>query len=245
MCVSSQPDIGEHLSSMLLGDRERCLAVMVFSAYLDEAGTHRGCPCVSVAGFYGDADQWAAFRELWKPHSSGFHATDSDRKFPELCNAIEKSQISGMFMTIWKADYDRMATEQVKSRLGNCYALCAFECVLGICDETKAPTAFVLEQGQPNFPFVMNLLLYMLDANTTCMSSVTPANKADFIELHAADFISHCASTWDKPWLQRLLDAHRLKHGHIGEKQLDGVGPELKALISKARREREEAKRER
>jgi hypothetical protein len=85
----------------------------------------------------------------------------------------------------------------------------------------------------------------MLDSGETCMSSVTPANKADFIELHPADVVSHLASSNDKPWLQKLMTIHRLKHGHIEGKSLAAVGPELKRMIAQAKRERNRAKRER
>jgi hypothetical protein len=41
------------------------------------------------------------------------------------------------------------------------------------------------------------------------------------------------------------MDIHRLKHGHIGAKSLADIGPELKAIIAKAKRERIKAKRQR
>jgi hypothetical protein len=236
---------GEHLSSMLLGDGERWLAVVTSDAYLDEAGTDAASSLVTVAGFYGNKEQWLVFRELWKPHSSGFHAKSCDERFPNLCDAIEKSEIDGIFITLEKRTYKAMATEHMKSRLGNPYALCAFQCVLTICTEVKAPTAFVLEHGQPNLPFVRSLLEYMMDSGQFCIAAVTGARKGDFIELHPADFVSHCASSHDTKWLQRLFDSHRLTHGHIGEKQLDGIGPELTALIKRAQRERLKAKKAR
>jgi hypothetical protein len=230
---------------MLLGDGDRWLAVLVLDAFLDEAGTDASSPVVTVAGFYGNKKQWGVFRELWKPHSSGFHAKNSSRQFPDLCTAIEGSEVNGVFITLGKSTYKAMASEHMKSHLGNPYALCAFECVLSICREASCPTSFVLEQGQPNFPFVLRLLLEMLDAGDNCIASVTPAKKPDFIELHTADFVSHCASSNDKAWLQRLLEAHRLKHGHIGENQLEGASEELAAMIKRARHERLKAKRTR
>lgn len=216
-----------------------------FKAFLDESGTHAGAPVVTVAGFYGSKEQWASFRELWGPHSLGFHAKDAERRFPELCVAIEKSEINGIFVTIGKITYSESATEQVKSRLGNTYALCAFICAMQICDEVQAPTSFVFEQGQPNFSFVEKILLDMFEAGNTCIASVNPAKKTDFIELHAADFVSHCASAYEKPWLQRLFDSHRLKHAHIGEQHLESAGAELEELMKKARWQRRKIKESR
>lgn len=85
---------------MLPGDGDRQLVMIAFDAFLDEAGTHAGAPVVTVAGFYGNKKQWALFRELWGPSSSDFHAKNSERRFPELCAAIEKSEINGIFVTI-------------------------------------------------------------------------------------------------------------------------------------------------
>jgi hypothetical protein len=228
---------------MLLGDGERWLAVL--TAFLDESGTHAGCPVVTVAGFYGNKKHWAAFRKAWGPYSSGFHAKDGDAKYARLFGAIEISGVNGLYITLGKATYRQNSTPQMLSRAGNEYSMCAFQCVLSICKAVASPTAFVLEQGQPNLEFVLKTLLYMLDSGDTCISSVTPGQKSDFIELHPADFVSHLASSNDKPWLQKLMDIHRLKHGHIGAKSLADIGPELKAIIAKAKRERIKAKRQR
>jgi hypothetical protein len=219
------------------------LAVIAFDAFLDEAGTHAGAPVVTMAGFYGSKEQWALFRELWEPFSLDFHAKNSERLFPELCTAIEKSEINGIFVTIGKVAYKASATERVKSHLGNTYALCAFICAMKICDEVRTPISFVFEHGQPNLSFVQKVLLDMLNAGNSCIAAVTPAKKTDFIELHAADFISHCASAYEKPWLQRLIDSRRLKHAHIGKQHLEITGVELEELMRKARWERRKAKR--
>ena len=238
MCVQSQ-----HLSSMLMGDGERWLAVL--TAFLDESGTHAGCPVVTVAGFYGNKEQWEAFRGAWGPHSSSFHAKDGELKYPELFEAIKTSGINGIYITLAKTTYRRHSTPQMLSRAGDEYSMCAFQCVLSICRAVATPTAFVLERGQPSFEFVLKTLLYMLDSGDNCISAVTPAKKEDFIELHPADWVSHLASSKDNLWLQRLMDIHRLKHGHIGARSLADIGPELKKIIAKAKRERAKAKNQR
>ena len=192
MCAWSQ-DIGRHLSSMLLGDGKRWLvAVEVFSAFLDESGTGDKSPIVTVAGFYGDKEKWATFRELWEPHSFGFHARYSDSCFEKLCSAIEVSTINGIFVCAGKEEYKLLATEHMKTVLGNPYSVGAFLCALKICDIVRAPTAFVLEQGQPNLRWVKEILEAMMDFGEP-ISSVTSAKKKDFIELHPADFVSHAA----------------------------------------------------
>ncbi len=215
------------------------------TAFLDESGTDEKLPCVSVAGFYGNQDQWKAFRQIWKPHSEGFHALNSRDRFPLLCEAIEASQVHGVFVTLWKDAYKQLATEHMKSFMGNPYAICSFICAMQICQEVNTPTSFVFEQGQPNFDFVKRILDAMMDSGGYCIASVTGAKKTDFIELHPADLASHCASSYKKPTLQRLFDAHLLKHGHIEEEKLRAVAPELTKIVYQARKERMKAKRER
>jgi len=228
---------------MLLGDGERWLAVL--TAFLDESGTHAGCPAVTVAGFYGNKDQWELFRAVWGPHSFGFHAKDGASKYAELFGAIEASGINGIYFPLDKAIYRQNSTPQMLSRAGNEYSMCAFQCVLSICKEVGVPTAFVFEQGQPNLNFVLETLLYMLDSGGTCISSITPAKKSDFIELHPADFVSHLASSNDNPWLQKLMDIHKLKRGHIKAKTLADIGPELKKMIATAKQKRAQARKRR
>ena len=215
----------------------------MLTAFLDESGTDDKGLCVTVAGFYGDEAQWRMFRDLWKPHSEKFHALNSGSRFPKLCEVIEASNIHGVFITIWKANYKALATEHMKSFIGNTYAVCAFLCAMQICEEVKnVPTSFVYEQGQPNFEFVKRILDAMMDFGEGCIASVTGAKKADFIELHAADFVSHCASSHEKPPLQRLFDAGLLKHGHVTEQILRDAGPSATAIVKKAQNERLKAK---
>lgn len=236
-------DLGGHLASLLLGDGERWMAVL--TAFLDESGTDEKLPCVTVAGFYGDKDRWKEFRRIWNPSSGGFHALNSNDRFPLLCEAIEASQVHGIFVTLWKGDYKLVATEHMKSFMGNPYALCSFICAMQICEQVNAPTSFVFERGQPNFEFVERILTSMMDSGEYCIASVTGAMKADFIELHPADMVSHCGSSYKKPILQRLFDAHLLKHAHIKKEKLSAVAPELTKIVHRARRARQKAKRER
>jgi hypothetical protein len=218
----------------------------VVTAFLDESGTDDRGVCVTVAGFYGDEKQWKMFRDLWKPRSEGFHALNSSSRFPKLCEAIEASKIHGVFIPTFKANYKALATEHMKSFIGNSYAVCAFLCAMQICEEVKnVPISFAYEQGQPNFEFVKRILDAMIDSGDHCIASVTAVKKADFTELHPADFVSHCASSYEKPPLQRLFNAGLLKHGHITDQILRDAGPKVTAIVKKARNERLKAKRQR
>ena len=188
----------------------------MLTAFLDESGTHDKGVCVTVAGFYGDESQWTTFRDFWRPYAEGFHALKSNSQFPRLCEAIEASKVQGIFVTVWKADYKALATEHMKSLIGNPYAVCALSCAMQICKKVgNVPTSFVYEQGQPNLDFVRRTLDVMMDSGECCIASVAGAKKSDFIELHPADFVSHCASSHDKVPLKRLFDGGLLKHGHF------------------------------
>jgi hypothetical protein len=233
---------------MLLGDGERWLvAVEVFSAFLDESGTGDKSPIVTVAGFYGDKERWTKFRELWEPHSFGFHARYSDSCFEELCSAIEGSEINGIFVCAGKEEYKLLATEHMKTFLGNPYSVCAFLCALKICGEVQAPTAFVLEHGQPNLRWVKEILEAMMDVGGEPISSVTSARKQDFIELHPADFVSHAACFYPEhdSWLTRLSDARRLFCADVTAEVLKKAAPEITAIVKRAKNQRLKAKRNR
>lgn len=247
MCAWSQ-DIGRHLSSMLLGDGKRWLVVVeVFSAFLDESGTGDKSPIVTVAGFYGDKEQWTRFRELWEPHSSGFHARYSDSCFEKLCSAIEVSAINGIFVCAGKEEYKLLATEHMKTFLGNPYSACAFLCALKTCAQVQAPTAFVLEHGQPNLQWVKEILEAMMDVGGEPISSVTSARKQDFIELHPADFVSHAACFYQEhdSWLERLTNADRLLQVDITAEALQNAAPMITAMVKRAKNQRLKAKRNR
>jgi len=208
----------------------------VLHAFLDESGTHADAIVLSVAGFYGSGNQWRAFRKFWKPTSEGFHAKDSSALFSKLCRVIELSKVNGLLVTIDKETYRNCATDHMKSSLGNAYAVCTLLCAASICKRAgNKRVSFVLEQGQPNLPFVERTLEGLMERGDLRVAGVASARKDDFIELHTADFLSHIASTHDVPWLNRLFDAERLAHAHVTEKIIRESCPEITRLFQKQR----------
>jgi len=238
-------DIGNDLLSLFSGDGSRIVVVIhsTLRAFLDESGTHPETPVLSVAGFYGDKEQWDIFRREWLPYSDGFHAKKSDGLFPHLFAAINASKVSGVLVTIGKKNYYEYANAHLKTAVGNPYSICAFLCALHICGKVQdQPTAFVLEEGQPNLGFVKEILESFMSTGRAPISAVASARKADFIELHAADFVSHIASAHEKEWMQKLFDADRLEHGHVTKELLAENSPRVTELFRQARHARNKLK---
>jgi hypothetical protein len=216
----------------------------VLHAFLDESGTHADAIVVSVAGFYGSGNQWRTFRKLWKPLSRGFHAKRSSPLFSKLCGVIERSKVNGLLITINKETYQNCASAHMKSSLGNAYAICALLCASSICKQVgNRRVSFVLEQGQPNLPFVKRMLEGLMEIGDLRIAAVDTARKADFIELHTADFLSHVASTDDRHWLHPLFDAGRLAHAHVTEKIIRESCPEITRIFHQQRALRKASKR--
>jgi hypothetical protein len=242
--VTDIEDVDDQLLALWSGSGERLVAVI--QAFLDESGTNEETPVLSVAGFYGSEAQWKIFKSRWNPKSDGkeFHAKDSSRKFPALCEAIETSEIDGILVTIGKKNYKQFAGEHFKSSMGNCYALCSFVCALAICDRIGSERlSIVLEHGQPNIGFVQRMLESMMYKDFAPIAAVATARKSDFIELHAGDFAAHLGSTHDTAWMQRLFDANRLSMAYINEELLISTSKDVKGLIGRARAARRKAKK--
>lgn len=236
----------DELLSMLSGHGRRIVTVIHAHAFLDESGTNPETPVLSVAGFYGNEAQWHLYRSAWLPYSEGFHAKKCARLFPPLFAAIDASKVTGMLTTIGKETYKQSATAHLKTAVGNPYSLAAFLCVLAICREVgDKRVSFVLEEGQPNVRWAKEILEAMINEEGSCVAGVATAPKTDFVELHAADFVSHIASAHEKEWMEKLFNADRLKHGHITEKMIRDAAPQVTELFKRARRLRNKAKRER
>lgn len=220
-------------------------------AYFDESGTNAGAVVLSVAAYFGTEDQWKRFESKWcGPLGSGeFHAKDCSHLFSPLSAAMEVSEITGVLCTIATEDFRNCANAQFKSTLGNAYAVCTFACAMAVCDVARekgiGKVSFVLEHGQPNLVFVKTVLESMLDVENTCVAAVESAGKSQFAKLHPADFTSHVASSYDRGWLQHLVERCNLKHCHITSDTLGDVSQQVKTLINHARDARRAERRNR
>jgi hypothetical protein len=236
-----EDDLGyELLETLAGGDR----IVVAITAFMDESGINPELYDLSVAAFYGTGEQWRAFRDKWIPSAGGFHAKDSTRLFREIYKAILKSGVKGVVVTVNKKMYNKTATAHQKTALGGPYSACALLCAETVCEQVnKKRVSFVLEIGRPSLDFVKRVLEAKAEDPKSCVAAVASAKKADFIELHTADFLSHVASSHDVEWLEKLYLQRRLVHREVTEDTLRESAAEITELFRRARYARAQAKR--
>lgn len=203
----------------------------MIQAFLDESGTHAEAPVLAVAGCYGEEDQWVEFRRYWQPYSKGFHAKDCSSRFPELVGAMKTAGVKAVLMSVGKAAYKEFANAHLHTAVGNAYSCCTLLCAGEIGSRVSKKTAFVVEAGQPNLAAVKNVLEALMNSGEEWMGTVTSAKKSDFIELHAADFVSHICSTYDKPWMGTLFELGILGHAHLDRETLEEASLKVTALF--------------
>ena len=200
-------------------------------AFLDESGTHSGSPIVGVAGWVGAHWQWSKFLSHWgeKP----FHAKDP-RCEPlkhGLAEAIEFAELDGFVAWMQPEDYEPNSDPVFRSAIGNAYAVCAFDCVLGICKfvprHTTAKTAFVIEDGQSNSKFIREVLDGMKAKRSDLgIASVGLAGKKDFVQLITADFLAY-SRTSDPKWFEVLMSTGHVAEDHITGDRMRRMSDEL------------------
>src|SRR5271163_2358873 len=211
-CASVETETASsELLALFSGDEERLVVIM--EAFIDESGTHKGAPTVSVGATLGAHWQWKKFLSHWgdKP----FHAKDPRCTALKLglFEAMEFAEVTGFSAWISPEDYKVTATEHFKTGLGNAYAVCALSCAIAVCKFCRArdlgKIAFVIEEGQPNVGFVRSALEYMMSRDRFTIASVAVAKKKDFVQLCTADFLAY-SRTSDDAWYQELLNTGRI-----------------------------------
>ena len=248
-------EISKELINVLSGHGRRYIAVLW--VYLDESGTHKGAPLLSVAGYMGCEREWHEFEKEWCPHLKKanvpyFHAIDpkcSSLK-PLLASAITKRNLRGIICSIKPDDYKLYASSQFKGTLGNAYAICAFMCALHISDWAKdnnlGSVSFIIEAGQPNADHVEHILKSMINDANFNIAGVMMAKKDEFIPLQTADFISHVFSTTDindEAWLEYLVKFGQIFHVPLNSNQIVQASKDIKVVYMKQRNLKERNKR--
>jgi hypothetical protein len=218
----------------------------LLEAYLDESGTHKGSPILAVAGYFGTHDQWNVFLDKWKCQE--FHACDPrfDGFKPQLAEAIDASEIEGGEVCLRPNEFEESASSDMKSNMGNAYAVAVFMWVTGICklvtaENEDARIALVLEDGQPNIEWVQRLLIAFI-AELPTIASVTVRSKTGVPQLHPADFLVHSRSTTDTAWMERLFAKRRVREMPIERDLFEITSAEVARLLRENRRNKARAK---
>jgi len=217
-----------------------------YQAYIDESGTHAGASILAVAAYFGTHGQWEQFLSRWK--HDDFHACESryDKLKSELADAIDASEIEGAEVCIRPHEFQNSASADMKSNMGNAYAVGVFLCVVGICklvstENENARIAFVLEDGQPNVLWVQRLLIAFM-AEYPTIASVTVAAKVGTPQFHPPDFLAYSRSTTDVPWMNRLFAKGRAREMPIEAELFSRTSEGVKRLMRENRRRKAKEK---
>lgn len=233
------------LLRMLTGDGRRCVAVI--EAYVDESGTHSGSPILSVAAYAGRHEQWTEFLSEWGEQD--FHAKENqyDKLKPRLFDVIDLCKLEGIAAWVRPEEFNQHAAPELRSNLGNAYAVCAFSCAIGVCkwarENSIGPVSFVVEKGQPNAEYVERVLKALMDDQHYGIASVASVGKREFVQLVTADFLAHSRGT-SNAWYDRLYKTGRVAEAHLTPELLEKSSTEVKVIIGRHQRERSRLKRE-
>jgi hypothetical protein len=188
----------------------------------------------------------AKFLDKWKHRD--FHASDPrfDKYKGELADAIDASEIGGGEVCLRPHEFAQFASADLKSNMGNAYAITVFLCVTGICklvtsENPDAKVALILEDGQPNVLWVQRLLIAMIPEFPT-IASVTVVSKSSCPQLHPADFLAHSRSTTDIQWMNRLFARGRVREMPIERDIFESTSAEVARLLRVNRRNKAKAK---
>ena len=142
--------------------------------------------------------------------------------------------------------FKRAAGPNLRSTLGNAYALCIFALALRVADWSRdqklGAIFYALEDGQPNAEFVERVLRLMMEDRHFRVAGVAVVTKTEFCQLQVADFLAHSTSTGNtwKARLKRAFD-HRgeLVEDTLTEQQLLNVSTEIRQRDGHRRAERQ------
>jgi hypothetical protein len=237
--VSAETNVSSGLLALFSGDGKR--AVVVMEAFIDESGTHKGAPTISVAAWVGAHWQWKKFLSYWD--DKYFHAKDP-KCAPlkqALFEAIGFGELEGFTAWMNPEDYAKHATAHFRSGLGNPYSVCAFACAIGVCkfckDNNLGKVAFAIEDGQPNVEFVRETLEYMKTKERFGIASVATASKKDSVQLCTADFLAHSRSSSEE-WFGTFYDTGRVWQDHVTPEKVMRMSRQITEGLKRMKRNR-------
>jgi hypothetical protein len=229
--------------------------IVMLEAYLDESGTHKGAPVLCVAGYWGNRQQWGAFEKEWFPKIEGsphsfFHAENSkcDQLRLPLAEAIDKGKLKGIICSTKPGTFNYSASEQLKSQMGDAYAVCAVTCAWIICqwsyDNKKESVSFAYETGRPNADFVNKALIAQQRLNDpeVNIANVSMVKKEECPHIATADFLSHVYGSTnadDIAWYDYLVRNGNILYTEITSDKLNEMSKLIKDHYINQRRWKE------
>ena len=189
----------------------------MLAAYFDESGTHASAPVICIAGVVGTAIQLSRIELGWCKalqklgvstfHASKcygqhgeFHGKDEDdclRLVDELSNEIEGKHINILAAALVRADWDRVASPELKRRFHSHYHFC-FECVMQQISSwsrdyaRNEPVALTFAEHQEYGPRAAEIsALYQQSASYGNFGYFGFAKPACVIALQAADLVCY------------------------------------------------------
>lgn len=143
--------------------------MVMFTAYIDESGTHKNSQAIAVAGYVSTVDQWQRFEDEWKDilsvgDLSFFHMADYEARqgpYKDWDNSKRRRILERLILTIRRRTYiaisaavgmaDYLAVFGGQAVLSP-YTFCAIDCINRVrkwADQYghHEPIAYVFEAG--------------------------------------------------------------------------------------------------
>jgi len=142
----------------------------IFTAYLDESGTHEESDVVAVAGFFSVADRWVKFSQEWQAVLDYycldyFHMTDfesSQGQFKEwdaqkhkdclnkLLGIIKENVIGSVGWAVSRRSFDAILSKPARKICGDAYGLASIGCFRSLAQiviKKDGQAEYVMESG--------------------------------------------------------------------------------------------------
>lgn len=131
----------------------------LFTAYLDECGTHDDSDAVVVAGYVSNVTKWTVFSEKWQEalteaHLDYFHMSDFESykgQFASWTPEEHKSRLNGFLkiihdhvilsfgVIVLKKQFDTILSEGAKRLCGDAYGLASIACFTNLAKILREP----------------------------------------------------------------------------------------------------------